>query len=77
MKMAQFSHYKGDMNNRQYFQNIFEVTEEQMREQYTKEIQLLRKGLSLRNVSAITSTSVNTLRKLKEIGIATTTQTKN
>ena len=32
MKMAQFSHYKGDMNNRQYFQNIFEVTEEQMRE---------------------------------------------
>ena len=55
----------------------YRKTEEQMREQYTKEIQLLRKGLSLRNVSAITSTSVNTLRKLKEIGIATTTQTKN
>ena len=55
----------------------YRKTEEQMREQYTKEIQLLKKGLSLRNVSAITSTSVNTLRKLKEIGIATTTQTKN
>ena len=55
----------------------YRKSEEQMREQYTKEIQLLRKGLSLRNVSAITSTSVNTLRKLKEIGIATTTQTKN
>lgn len=55
----------------------YRKSEEQMREQYTKEIQLLKKGLSLRNVSAITSTSVNTLRKLKEIGIATTTQTKN
>ena len=55
----------------------YRKSEEQMREQYTKEIQLLKKGLSLRNISAITSTSVNTLRKLKKIGIATTTQTKN
>lgn len=55
----------------------YRKSKEQMREQYTKEIQLLRKGLSLRNIQAITSTSVNTLRKLKEIGIATTTQTKN
>ena len=38
---------------------------EQMREQYKEEIKLLRKGYSLRNISAITSTSVNTLRKLK------------
>ena len=38
---------------------------EQMREQYKEEIKLLRKGYSLRNVSAITNTSVNTLRKLK------------
>lgn len=45
----------------------YRKSEEQMREQYTKEIQLLRKGLSLRNIQAITSTSVNTLRKLKEI----------
>ena len=45
----------------------YRKSDEQMKQQYTKEIQLLRKGLSLRNVSAITSTSVNTLRKLKEI----------
>ena len=45
----------------------YRKTEEQMREQYTKEIQLLKKGLSLRNIQAITSTSINTLRKLKEI----------
>ena len=38
---------------------------EQMREQYKEEIKLLRKGYSLRNISAITNTSVNTLRKLK------------
>lgn len=43
----------------------YRKSDEQMKEQYTKEIQLLRKGLSLRNVRAITSTSVNTLRKLK------------
>ena len=36
---------------------------EQMKEQYKEEIKLLRKGYSLRNVSAITNTSVNTLRK--------------
>lgn len=45
----------------------YRKSDEQMKQQYTKEIQLLKKGLSLRNVSAITSTSVNTLRKLKEI----------
>lgn len=35
------------------------------REQYQKEISLLRKGISLRNVSSITGTSIGTLRKLK------------
>ena len=40
---------------------------EQMKTDYQKEIQLLKKGLSLRNVSIITSTSVNTLRKLKNL----------
>lgn len=40
---------------------------EQMKTDYQKEIQLLKKGLSLRNVQAITSTSVNTLRKLQKI----------
>ena len=45
----------------------YRKTDERMKEQYTKEIQLLRKGLSLRNIRAITSTSVNTLRKLQKI----------
>lgn len=39
--------------------------DEEYRVQYAKEISLLKKGLSLRNVQAITGTSVNTLRKLK------------
>ena len=42
----------------------YRKTEEQMRADYPKEIQLLKKGLSLRNIQAITQTSVNTLRKL-------------
>lgn len=33
--------------------------------QYAKEISLLKKGISLRNVSELTGTSVNTLRKIK------------
>ena len=43
----------------------YRKTGEQMRAQYQNELKLLRKGLSLRNVSAITSTSINTLRKIK------------
>ena len=43
----------------------YRKTDEQMKADYPKEIQLLKKGLSLRNIRAITSTSVNTLRKLK------------
>lgn len=35
------------------------------REQYQKEISLLRKGISLRNVSSLTGTSIGTLRKLR------------
>ena len=35
--------------------------------QYSKEISLLKKGISLRNISAICGTSVNTLRRLKNI----------
>lgn len=34
-----------------------------MKNQYTEEIKLLRKGISLRNISKITGTSVNTIRK--------------
>lgn len=35
--------------------------------QYQKEISLLRKGYSLSNVSALTGTSINTIRKVKSI----------
>lgn len=45
----------------------FRKTDEQMKADYPKEIQLLKKGLSLRNIRAITNTSVNTLRKLQKI----------
>lgn len=41
--------------------------EDELREQYGKEIQLLRKGLSLRNIAAITGTSTGTLQKIKKI----------
>jgi DNA invertase Pin-like site-specific DNA recombinase len=43
----------------------YKKSDEQMRQQYNKEISLLKKGLSLRNIQAITGTSINTLRKLK------------
>ena len=37
------------------------------KEQYGREISLLKKGISLRNVSSITGTSVNTLRKIRNL----------
>ena len=45
----------------------YRKSDKDMKEQYGKEIQLLKKGLSLRNVSAITHTIINTLRKLRII----------
>ena len=45
--------------------STYRKSDEAYREQYQKEIRLLRGGMSLRNVSAITRTSVMTLRKLK------------
>lgn len=45
----------------------YRKTTEQMKEEYAEEIRLLKKGYSLRNIAKITSTSVNTLRKLNEI----------
>lgn len=44
----------------------YRKSDDAMKEQYSKEMSLLRKGLSLRNVQAITGTSLNTLRKVKE-----------
>lgn len=43
---------------------IYRKSDERMRTQYTKELGLLKKGISLRNISAITGTSVGTIRKL-------------
>ena len=37
------------------------------KEQFQKELTLLRKGISLRNVHKLTNTSMNTLRKLKSM----------
>ncbi len=41
------------------------------KQQYQKEIGLLKKGISLRNVASITGTSVNTIRKIKEFCVDT------
>ena len=35
--------------------------------QYQREISMLKKGISLRNISALTGTSVNTIRKVKNL----------
>ena len=45
----------------------YRKSEADMRAQYGKEMSLLRKGISLRNVQSITGTSVNTLRKLRDL----------
>lgn len=43
----------------------YRKSDEEYKEQYSKEISLLRKGISLRNIYAITGTSIGTLRKLQ------------
>lgn len=53
VKMGRPSSYKKDI--------------ESYRLQYQKEIGLLKKGISLRNIAALTGTSVNTIRKVKEL----------
>ena len=45
----------------------YQKSESMMKEQYVEEIKLLKKGYSLRNISKITGTSINTLRKCKSI----------
>jgi DNA invertase Pin-like site-specific DNA recombinase len=41
----------------------YRKSDSEMREQYAEEIRLLRKGISLRNISKITGRSINTIRK--------------
>ena len=45
----------------------YRKSEADMKEQYAEEIRLLRKGISLRNISKITGTSVNTIRKCQSL----------
>ena len=45
----------------------YRKSDEAMKDEYKEEIRLLRKGLSLRNVQKISGTSINTLRKIKDI----------
>ena len=45
----------------------YKKSTDQMKEEYAEEIRLLKKGISLRNVQKISGTSINTLRKLKEM----------
>lgn len=45
----------------------YRKSEADMREQYAEEIRLLRKGISLRNISKITGTSINTIRKCQSL----------
>ena len=42
----------------------YRKSDEKMKEQYKKDISLLRQGLSLRQINAITGTSIMTIRKL-------------
>jgi DNA invertase Pin-like site-specific DNA recombinase len=43
----------------------YRKSDDNYKEEYSKEITLLKKGISLRNVHSITGTSINTLRKIK------------
>ena len=46
--------------------STYRKSEDAYKQQYAKEISLLKKGISLRNIAVITGTSVNTLRKISE-----------
>lgn len=47
--------------------STYRKTVEEYKAQYPKEISLIRKGLSLKNISAISGTSINTIRKIRDI----------
>lgn len=65
-----YKHYREVLNGTVGRKKGYRKSDEQMKEQYSKEIQLLKKGISLRNIQAITNTSINTLRKLKTIAMS-------
>lgn len=45
--------------------STYRKSDQEYKEQYSKELSLLRKGISLRNVQKLTGTAIGTLRKLK------------
>lgn len=47
--------------------STYRKSKEEYKEQYPKEISLIRKGLSLKNISTITGTAINTIRKIRDI----------
>lgn len=47
--------------------STYRKSTERMKEQYAKEISLLKKGYSLRNIQSITGTSIMTIRKIKQL----------
>lgn len=47
--------------------STYRKSDDEYRKQYQREISLIRKGLSLANITAITGTSINTIRKIKEV----------
>lgn len=47
--------------------STYRKSDDEYRKQYQREISLIRKGLSLANISAITGTSINTIRKIKSV----------
>ena len=44
----------------------YRKSEKAYREEYSRQLSLMRKNISLRNISKLTGTSMNTLRKLKQ-----------
>ena len=47
--------------------STYRKSDEEYKRQYQREISLIRKGLFLSNISAITGSSINTIRKIKSI----------
>ena len=46
--------------------STYRKSEQEYKEQYSKELSLMRKGISLRNVQQLTGTAIGTLRKVKQ-----------
>ena len=47
--------------------STYRKSDDEYRKQYQRELLLIRKGLSLANIAAITGTSINTIRKIKSV----------